>query len=248
MGTIQTAQPEELHALFRAARAIMRYDTFEKSAREIFNEAKLLTGATAGYIALLSESGEENEVLFLDDGGSGCTIDPNLPMPIRGLRSQAYQECRAVMDNDFFNSEYYRFIPAGHAKLRNVMFAPLVIEGKTLGLMGLANKPVDFDEHDLEIAAALGEYAAIALNNSRTLDKLRETITELNLAISEIKTLQGIIPICAYCKSVRRDDGYWQKVEDYVTSRSSARFSHSICNDCVEKHFPKKPGIGRPQL
>ena len=60
-------------------------------------------------------------------------------------------------------------------------------------------------------------------------------IGELQQTLAQIKTLSGLIPICAWCKSVRNDQGYWQSVEQYVHSHSDASFSHSICPSCREK-------------
>ncbi len=62
-------------------------------------------------------------------------------------------------------------------------------------------------------------------------------IIELRQAVDEVKTLQGIIPICASCKKIRDDHGYWQQVETYVSSHSNAAFSHGICPDCVKKLY-----------
>ena len=63
-------------------------------------------------------------------------------------------------------------------------------------------------------------------------------IRELRQALSEIKTLQGFLPICANCKKIRDDEGYWQQIEQYIQSRSDARFSHSICPECAKKLYP----------
>ncbi|MBW1694648.1 MAG: hypothetical protein JRJ41_10925, partial [Deltaproteobacteria bacterium] len=71
----------ETSALLECSQAIIIHREFEQTARCIFDSAKDLIGATSGYVALLSEDGMENEVLFLDDGGLSCTVDPNLPMP-----------------------------------------------------------------------------------------------------------------------------------------------------------------------
>jgi len=60
-------------------------------------------------------------------------------------------------------------------------------------------------------------------------------IGELQQTLAQVKTLSGLIPICAWCKSVRNDQGYWQSVEQYVHSHSDASFSHSICPGCREK-------------
>jgi len=163
----------ELAAMLECTRAILHQKDFQTTARLIFDQTKALIGATAGYVALLSPAGEENEVLFLDAGGRPCTVDPELPMPIRGLREQAYRKAKAVYDNRFANSHWAGFLPDGHVTLNNVLFAPLVIDDKACGLIGLANKPGGFTDADAELAEAFGEFAAIALANSRILDALQ---------------------------------------------------------------------------
>jgi DNA-binding NtrC family response regulator len=62
-------------------------------------------------------------------------------------------------------------------------------------------------------------------------------IIELKESLSKIKTLTGLLPICAWCKKIRDDAGYWQQLESYIGKHSSAEFSHSICPECLEKHF-----------
>ena len=100
-------------------------------------------------------------------------------MPIRGLRAESYKSGKTVCENNFMNSDWVNFLPPGHVQLNNVMFAPLNIEGKTVGIMGLSNKPMDFTEEDATLATAFGEIAAIALQNSRISDKLDESLREL---------------------------------------------------------------------
>jgi PAS domain S-box-containing protein len=160
---LATQRLAEITALRKAARAVMEHHTFQEAARAIFDAAKDLIGAVAGYVALLSADGSENEVLFLEAGRLPCTVDPRLPMPIRGLRAEAYRTGQPVYDNDFAQSDYHQFLPQGHAPLENVLFAPLNLEGKTVGLLGLANKPGGFTDNDARLAAGFGELAAIAL-------------------------------------------------------------------------------------
>ena len=61
---------------------------------------------------------------------------------------------------------------------------------------------------------------------------LAKTNDELRTALTEVRTLTGLIPICASCKRVRDDQGYWQAVESYISSHSDATFSHAICQSC----------------
>jgi hypothetical protein len=63
-------------------------------------------------------------------------------------------------------------------------------------------------------------------------------IAHLNETLSKVKTLSGLLPICASCKKIRDDHGYWQKLETFVHEHSNAEFSHSICPDCMERLYP----------
>ncbi len=64
-------------------------------------------------------------------------------------------------------------------------------------------------------------------------------IQELQNALGEVKTLSGLIPICAHCKKIRDDSGYWNRLETYIEARSEADFSHGICPECAEKLYPE---------
>ena len=60
----------------------------------------------------------------------------------------------------------------------------------------------------------------------------------LATSLAEINVLRGFLPICAYCKNIRHDDGYWKSVEHYIGTHSHAQLSHGICPKCLQKHFP----------
>ena len=65
------------------------------------------------------------------------------------------------------------------------------------------------------------------------------TIKKLEKALSEIKILRGILPICSFCKKIRDDKGYWEQIDVYINSHSEAGFSHGICPECMKKHYPE---------
>jgi GAF domain-containing protein len=230
---------KKLQAVINGARSILEQQSFTGAARAIFDYCRDLIGAHSGYVALLSEDGQENEVLFLEAGGLPCTVNPELPMPIRGLRAIAYQRQAAVYENDFMNSRWIAFMPPGHVALRNVLFAPLTMDSRTVGLIGLANKPSDFTDEDAEMAAVFGELAAIALQNSRSIELLNERTDSLERALADVKTLRGLLPICASCKKIRDDQGYWNQIESYVKRHSLAEFSHGICPECAQSLYPE---------
>lgn len=63
-------------------------------------------------------------------------------------------------------------------------------------------------------------------------------VTELREALDNVKTLSGFLPICSHCKKIRDDKGYWKAIEEYISQRSDAQFSHGICSECFEKLYP----------
>jgi len=65
-----------------------------------------------------------------------------------------------------------------------------------------------------------------------------QLIAKLQEAVSSIKALSGLIPICAACKKVRDDQGYWQQVEDYVSAHWQVEFSHGLCPECMARLYP----------
>ncbi len=183
------ARERELLGLLAAAQAVLRHRTFEEAARVIFDHCRELIGAPSGYISLSNEAGDANELVFLEAGGLPCTVDPLSPMPIRGLRAEAYRSGAVVWDNEFPASDHQRFLPEGHVTLENVLFAPLKYGERTVGLLGLANKPGGFTENDRRLAAGFAELAAIALVNSRAESAVRRSQAQLSLITDSLPVL-----------------------------------------------------------
>lgn len=77
----------------------------------------------------------------------------------------------------------------------------------------------------------------MALYKNKMEQEREGLIRELREALAKVKTLSGLLPICAWCKSVRDDTGYWSRVEQYLEKHSEARFSHGVCPDCAREHF-----------
>ncbi len=94
-----------------------------------------------------------------------------------------------------------------------------------------------FDEEGL----FRGSFAVITdITARKRVEEERERlITELEEALAEVKKLSGLIPICAKCKKIRDDTGYWEYLEKYISERSEAQFSHSICPECARKLYPE---------
>ncbi len=201
----QSQQREnEVAELLNATTVILEKDDFQVVARHIFDSCARIIGAKAGYVALLSESGEENDLFFLEGGGMPCSVDPNLPMPVRGLRAEAYKTGKVVYDNDFMKSGWAEYMPEGHMILPNILFSPLKIGDKTVGIMGFSYKNGDFTDNDARLAKTFGEYASIALNNSRTFDALEKSndlLENVITAIPELVWMKDVNGIYLTCNS-----------------------------------------------
>lgn len=78
----------------------------------------------------------------------------------------------------------------------------------------------------------------MALYKHKMEEEREKLIGELQEALDTIKTLEGFLPICAWCKKIRNDDGYWEQLEHYIAKHSKAKFSHGICEECMEEKYP----------
>ena len=95
------------------------------------------------------------------------------------------------------------------------------------------------DQRSREIEEA-NKKLAREINERIAAQKEREKlITELQQALSKVKTLSGLLPICASCKKIRDDKGYWNQIESYIKDRSEAEFSHGICPECIKMLYPE---------
>jgi len=91
-------------------------------------------------------------------------------------------------------------------------------------------------------AQELGRTIRLAVARHADLMELKRVNAELTKALAEVKRLSGLLPICSYCKRIRDDNGYWQRVETYIEEHSEARFSHGLCMECARKHYPDVVG------
>jgi sigma-B regulation protein RsbU (phosphoserine phosphatase) len=118
-----------------------------------------------------------------------------------------------------------------------------VVEGLETGANDYVTKP--FNREELRARVRVG-VRVVDLQAS-----LAERVRELEQAMARVKQLQGLLPICSYCKKIRADRNYWQQVESYISEHSEAVFSHGICPECFEKYVAPElekfePPKGKP--
>jgi len=118
---------------------------------------------------------------------------------------------------------------------------------------GDLNARLLIQEDNSEFASLAASFNSMTENLQQAQDSLKnelderergrqereKLIAELQKALAEVKTLSGFLPICASCKKIRDDKGYWNQIESYIRERTDAEFSHGICPDCIKKLYPE---------
>jgi GAF domain-containing protein len=139
----------------------------------------------------------------------------------------------AALDARFSDTELVR----RNDQIRFYAGFPLVSpEGLSLGsLCAMDRQPRELTTEQKEVMVALARQVMALL-------ELRRVSARLASALENVRTLAGLLPICAWCKRVRDDGGYWSQVEQYVSSRTEAEFSHGICPECFAKVKAGKQG------
>lgn len=128
--------------------------------------------------------------------------------------------CRKIRETKSFHSLYIILLTVKGQKKD-------IVEGLRAGADDYITKPFDRDELSARVQAGVRILELQAT--------LAERVKELEDALSNIKQLQVLLPICCYCKKIRDDHNYWKQVEEYIAQHLEVRFSHGICPECYEK-------------
>jgi CheY-like chemotaxis protein len=110
-------------------------------------------------------------------------------------------------------------------------------EAFAAGAIDFLTKPVNKVELTARVASALTLKREMDRRRARETE-LEERNQQLERALAEVKVLRGLIPICAGCKKIRNDQGYWQQIEEYIQDHSEAAFSHGLCLPCAKRLYP----------
>jgi phosphoserine phosphatase RsbU/P len=162
-----------------------------------------------GYRVLATADGQSAyEALNRDDSPSLAIFDWMMPK----LDGRAL--CRRLREDPAKNSLYIIMLTARGDRED-------LVDGLESGADDYITKPFNCDE--------LRARINVGMRSVNSKKRLRERVTELEEAFRRVKQLQGMLPICSYCKSIRNDDDNWQRVEEYIVEHSDAHFSHGIC-------------------
>ena len=140
------------------------------------------------------------------------------------------EKFRRVLGGEPFEAEGVHFpaLSGGGEGFCNVKGVPLTRDGTIVGAIFIYEDVTSLKEANEELRT-----------HKEKLEEMVEARTaELQEALSHVKTLSGFLPICASCKKIRDDKGYWSQVEEYISLHSEVAFSHGLCPDCAKKLYP----------
>jgi phosphoserine phosphatase RsbU/P len=181
-----------------------------------------------GYEVVVTDDGSAAwEILQSDDPPPLAILDWMMP----GL--DGIQVCRKVRGTPTPTPPYLILLTAKGRRQD-------IVTGLQAGANDYVTKP--FDREELHARVQVG-VRIVELQQS-----LADRVKALEEALARVKQLQGLLPICSYCKKIRDDQNYWQQVENYISEHSEAQFSHSICPDCYERRVkPELDQLRRTQ-
>ncbi len=178
---------------------------------EKFNIDVLVGLLKSHYRTIAAKNGEQ-ALLLLEKPPLPDLILLDIMMP----DMDGYEVCRRIQSNEKTSN-----IPVIFLTAKNT--GEDIIQGFKMGAVDYVTKPF----RPQELTARVNTHI-----------RLKKTISELESALNEIKTLKGMLPICSSCKKIRDDKGYWNQIETYILDHSEAEFTHGICPDCARKLYP----------
>ncbi len=128
--------------------------------------------------------------------------------------------CRALRDSETAHQPYLILLTA-RTRPEDI------VEGLRAGADDYITKPVDREEFEARLQVA-ARIVGLQL-------RLSDRVTELEQALTRVRQLQGLLPICAYCKRIRDDQNYWNQVETYLAEHTDVQFSHGFCPSCFDR-------------
>ena len=168
-----------------------------------------------GHEVIVTANGKEAwQALQAPDAPSLLILDWLMP------EMDGVEICREARKLDALKSAYLILLTSRGSK-------DDIVKGLEAGADDYVTKP--FDHGELRARVQVGTRV-VQLQTA-----LADRVAELEEAIASVKTLQGLLPICCYCKKIRDDGNYWHRVESYIAGHANVRFSHGICPDCSER-------------
>jgi len=168
-----------------------------------------------GYEVIVTTNGKEAWEALQQPGAPSLLVLDWLMPEMDGV-----EVCRQARETAALKSAYIILLTSRGSKED-------IVQGLEAGADDYVTKP--FDHGELRARVQVGSRV-VQLQSA-----LADRVKELEEAIANVKQLQGLLPICSYCKKIRDDGNYWHRVESYIAGHANVRFSHGICPECTGK-------------
>jgi sigma-B regulation protein RsbU (phosphoserine phosphatase) len=167
-----------------------------------------------GLDVVVAHDGDEAWRIIEQDGGIAMAIlDWMMPC------ADGPELCRRIRQDERHAHMYIILLTSRDSRAD-------VVAGLDAGADDYLIKPFDLEE--------LRARVHVGVRILTLQDRLTELVAELQEALSKVKQLSGLLPICSYCKRIRGDENYWERVESYISEHTDAKFSHGICPQCYD--------------
>ena len=195
------------------------------------SRAVAMTHSEVGFFHVVSD--DQREIVLTTWNAAAlanCRIPDQRHYPIEqaGIWVDCVRTRQPTVVNDYRRAAGTKGLPEGHFPLRRFMSVPVIDHDKVRIIFGVGNKRFPYRAVDVE------RLKIVATELVRLIERQRMD-RELHEAAHQIQALSGLIPICAWCKKLRDDDGYWSSVESYLAGHTHATFTHGICPECKKK-------------
>ena len=227
-------------AIEELSRALITTMSIKEVSFLVLEHAKRLTDSLCGYVGYIdSKTGYLIIPAMTGDiwGISQAENEDVVFKEFNGLWGWVLKNCRPLLTNTPSEDVRSTRPQEGHIPIRCFLSVPSIMGGILVGQIALVNSEREYTEEDLSVVERLSVLYALAIQRKWEEEERERLICRLQEAIASIKTLQGMLPICASCKKIRDDKGYWTQIEEYIRDHSGTEFSHGICPECMKKLY-----------
>ncbi len=224
----------QLHTVTRLNRLISSSLDNERVLGEIARAAAQLPGASVASFWLANEASRTLQLVSFSDPAMDADFPYRMVSFDQGVMGWVARHGRllnvadAPKDGRVVAPDWWR-----HHGLSSYLGVPVILDGSLLAVLALnGREPFQLDAEDERLLEGFVGQAALAVRNATLFAAEGAARTAAERALAEVKQLQGMLPICSYCKKIRNDENSWEQMESYISEHSHARFSHGICPEC----------------